>query len=165
MKNLEIVCRLKEYESEAELSREDADLIRKARESMKSAYAPYSRFHVGAAVLLENGLVVTGNNQENASYPTGLCAERVAVFSAGANYPGIRIRTVAIAAYSENFSVNKPVPPCGSCRQALVEYESRYENNIRILMTGESGKIVASESVRNLLPFEFNSGDLKNTKR
>jgi len=162
MKKIEIVCNLSEYDSPDELNKEDQEVIRDSKQSMNSAYAPYSHFHVGAAILLENGIVVKGNNQENAAYPTGLCAERVAIFSAGANYPGVAIKTLAITAKSDKFHVDRPIPPCGACRQAIAEYELRYRKNIRIIMTGESGKVVISESLRNMLPYEFNSDDLKN---
>ncbi len=161
MKNLEILCQLKEYENLSELSKDEINLIEAAKSSMKDAYAPYSHFHVGAALLLENGIVIKGNNQENASYPIGLCAERVAIFAAGANYPGVGIKALAITAFSDKFHIDKPIPPCGACRQAIVEYEHRYKQNIRILMTGETGKIVVSESISSLLPFQFNADDLK----
>lgn len=161
MKNVEIVCRLTEYESQDNLNEEESRLIAEAKSIMIDAYAPYSHFQVGAAVLLENGIIIKGNNQENASYPIGLCAERVALFSAGANFPGIAIKSIAIAARSEKFHVDKPVSPCGACRQAIAEYEQRYKKNIRILMTGETGKILSSESIQNLLPFQFKGEELK----
>jgi cytidine deaminase len=161
MKKMEIICNLTEYESPGELSADDRMLITEARGAIQNAYAPYSHFHVGAALLLENGVVVRGNNQENASYPVGLCAERVAIFAAGANYPGVGIKALAISARSDNFKVGEPVPPCGACRQAISEYEHRYGKDIRILMTGEKGKVIASDSIRNLLPLQFNSNDLK----
>jgi len=165
MKNVEIICRLTEFNDESELSADDRMLVSEAKASMKNAYAPYSHFHVGAAVLLENGKIILGNNQENASYPTGLCAERVAIFSAGANYPGIRIKAIGIAAYSDHFNVDKPVAPCGACRQAIAEYEHLYKNNIRIYMSGETGKILVAENVGSLLPFQFNGDDLKSKKK
>jgi cytidine deaminase len=161
MKNVEIICRLKEYNNQSELEADDQLLLNEAMSSMNNAYAPYSNFHVGAAVLLDNGKIVKGNNQENASYPTGLCAERVAIFSASANFPGTKIKAIAIAASSENFNVDTPVSPCGSCRQVLAEYEHLFKENIRIIMSGESGKILIAEDIGNLLPFQFNSDDLK----
>lgn len=162
MKNLEILCQLKEYDSLAELNKDDITLIEEAKASMHNAYAPYSHFHVGAALLLENGIIIKGNNQENAAYPIGLCAERVAIFAAGANYPGVGIKALAITAFSDKFHIDKPIPPCGACRQAIAEYELRYKQNIRILMTGETGKVVVSPSIGTLLPFQFNADDLKN---
>ena len=102
-----------------------------------------------------------GNNQENASYPLGLCAERVAVFAAAANYPGVKIKAIAIAASSKEFRINKPVTPCGACRQAIAEYEHRYKSPIRILMAGESGKVLIADSVKEFLPYQFTADDLK----
>jgi cytidine deaminase len=165
MKPVDIVCHLTEYENLDELSTEDRNLVQAAKESASNAYAPYSHFLVGAAILLDNGQVIRGNNQENASYPIGLCAERVAAFSAHANFPGIGFKTVAVTAKSNQFSINKPVPPCGACRQAMVEYEHLFGKNIRVIMTGESGKILIADSVSALLPFQFTPGDLKNQKK
>lgn len=161
MKKVEIACSVTEYTNVGELNDEDQHLIDEARASMNKAYAPYSHFHVGAAILLENGVILRGNNQENASYPIGLCAERVAIFAAGANYPGVKIKSLAITAMSDQFHVDKPITPCGACRQAIAEYEFRYHQNIRILMTGESGKVLEAESIRQLLPYQFNADDLK----
>ena len=139
----------------------DDTLIAAAKSARKNAYAPYSNFQVGAAVLLENGIVVKGNNQENASYPIGLCAERVAVFAAGANYPGIKIKAIAITALSKQFHIDKPVAPCGACRQAIAEYEHRYKSPIRLIMVGESGKVLVADGIGNFLPFMFNGDDLR----
>ena len=161
MKYVEIFSRFTEYESQAELNEEDNRLIIEAKESMKNAYAPYSHFHVGAAVLLENGIIQRGNNQENAAYPTGLCAERVAIFAAGANFPGIPIKMIAVTASSKQFHVDKPVAPCGACRQAIAEYEHLHKKNIRVIMSGETGKVIAADSISSLLPFQFNGDDLK----
>lgn len=161
MKKVEIHCSLTEYENIDELMIEDRELINEATASMNKAYAPYSHFHVGAAIMLENGIILRGNNQENASYPIGLCAERVAIFAAGANYPNVKIRAIAITANSDHFHVNKPITPCGACRQAIAEYEHRYEQNIRLIMAGESGKVLIAESITNLLPYQFNADDLK----
>src|SRR6188508_1372094 len=128
MKNVEIVCRLTEFETSNQLNAEDQKLLGKARETVQNAYAPYSNFYVGAAVLLDNGVTVIGNNQENASYPLGLCAERVAIFAASAQYPGIAIKSIAITARSNQFVIDKPIAPCGACRQAIAEYEHRSGN-------------------------------------
>lgn len=159
MKKVEISCHLTEYEPN-ELEGQDKVLISDARKIMESAYAPYSHFKVGAVVLLENGVIVKGNNQENAAYPTGLCAERVAIFAAGANYPGVPIRVIAITAKSDDMNVGKPVAPCGACRQAIAEYEHLHKKEIRILMAGETGKVMVADSIGCLLPFQFNSDDL-----
>lgn len=131
-------------------------MLQTAKEALKSAYAPYSNFFVGAAVLLENGEVIIGNNQENAAYPSGLCAERVAIFHAGAKYPGVAIKTIAISCKAQNQVINDPVSPCGACRQAIAEYETRYESPIRLVMSGEGGKVYAANSIEALLPLMFN---------
>lgn len=165
MKNVEIICHLTEFEREEELTTEDNLLIKEAKAVAKDAYAPYSHFRVGAAVLLDNGIIVRGNNQENASYPIGLCAERVAIFSAGANYPGVGIKAIAVTASSDEFTISKPVPPCGACRQAIAEYEHRYKKNIKLIMTGESGKIIVADSIDSLLPLQFKGDDLKRSKK
>jgi cytidine deaminase len=161
MKNVEIHCILNEYESRDELNKDDKELLEEAKTSMNKAYAPYSHFHVGAAIMLENGIILRGNNQENASYPIGLCAERVAIFAAGANYPNVKIKAMAITANSDHFLVNKPITPCGACRQAIAEYEHRYSQDIRLIMSGESGKVLIADSIGNLLPYQFNADDLK----
>ena len=113
------------YSSMDELENRNEKLMKRAIEARKNAYSPYSNFTVGAAVLLENDKIVLGNNQENAAYPSGLCAERVAVFYAGANYPGIKIKAIAITATSINYKVDTPAAPCGNCRQAISEYETK----------------------------------------
>ena len=161
MKKIEIVSQVTEYDSLEELGESDRNLMEEARRSMNKAYAPYSHFHVGAAILLENGVILRGNNQENASYPIGLCAERVAIFAAGANYPGVKIKSLAITAMSDHFHVNKPITPCGACRQAIAEYEHRYSQDIRLLMMGEAGKVLEADSIGHLLPFQFNADDLQ----
>ena len=149
-----------EFSSLTELSQQEQDLLATAAEAAKNSYSPYSKFHVGAALLLENDEIITGNNQENAAYPTGLCAERVAFFYSGAKFPNVPIKTVAITAYSEEISVNSPVPPCGDCRQAMIEYEERYDKKIRVIMRGASGKIIVFNQVSDLLPFHFDNSDL-----
>ncbi len=150
-----------EFASLDELPEDDKKLVEQARKSVMSAYAPYSRFSVGAAVLLENGIVILGNNQENASYPIGMCAERVAVFAAAANYPGVKIKAIAITALSKQFLIDKPITPCGACRQAIAEYEHRYQNPIRLIMVGESGKVLVADSIKHFLPHQFTGDDLK----
>lgn len=125
--------------------------------SRKNAYAPYSNFHVGAAVLLDNGEVVIGNNQENASYPSGLCAERVAIFHAGAKYPNIAIKAVAISAASKAYVVDRPAAPCGNCRQAIAEYEHKQKSPIKIVLQGEKGDILVCNAISDLLPLSFDS--------
>jgi len=119
MKKTQVQSEFFEFDSIDELNADDRKLLEEAKKTVRDAYAPYSHFQVGAAVLLENGVIVRGNNQENASYPIGLCAERVAVFAAGANYPGIKIKAIAITASSNEFMIDQPVAPCGACRQAI----------------------------------------------
>jgi cytidine deaminase len=125
-----------------------------ARRITGQAYAPYSGFHVGAAVLLGNGLIVSGNNQENSAYPSGLCAERVALFYANANYPDSEVKTIAISAAKNGVLVNEPVKPCGSCRQALAETEVRFGTPIRIILDGQDSILVLN-GVESLLPLSF----------
>ncbi len=133
----------------------ERDLMHKAIDARNRAYAPYSKFHVGCALLLANGEVITGNNQENAAYPSGLCAERVAIFAAGANFPGIAITLLAITAGPKDGEFLKPVPPCGACRQSIAEYESIQPQPLPILFMGTTGKIVKSHSTADLLPLAF----------
>ena len=143
------------------LSDQDKDLLQLAWEACDSAYAPYSNFHVGASVRLANDLVFKGNNQENAAYPSGICAERVAVFSASALHPGIPIRSIAVVARTEVFNLSVPVTPCGACRQVIAEYEMLSGQPIRILLQGNSEKIWIIDGIANLLPLMFHGGDLK----
>ncbi len=161
MNQTEWVSKFIEFSSLDELPEEDKKLVTQAQQSVMSAYAPYSRFSVGAAVLLENGKVMLGNNQENASYPIGLCAERVAVFAAAANYPRVKMKAIAITALSKQFLIDKPITPCGACRQAIAEYEHRYQNPIRLIMVGETGKVLVADSIKHFLPYQFNGDDLK----
>ncbi|MGO4920536.1 cytidine deaminase [Maribacter spongiicola] len=145
------------YDSFNELKSDDQNLMSAAVSARQRAYAPYSSFNVGASVLLENGEVIEGNNQENASYPSGLCAERVAVFYAGAKYPGMKIKAIAITAASLNHEVSEPAAPCGNCRQAISEYEFRQGEPIKILLMGEIGSVIECNSLADLLPLGFNS--------
>ncbi|KAA2215817.1 MULTISPECIES: cytidine deaminase [Maribacter] len=143
------------YDSFEEMQEGDRMLLKKSVEARNNAYAPYSKFQVGAALKLENGEIVIGNNQENASYPSGLCAERVAVFYAGAKFPNVAIKTLAISVQSKNSEVLEPAAPCGNCRQSLFEYEHRQKSPIRILMMGAQGKVVECPSVAAILPLGF----------
>lgn len=160
MKPLTITSRLEVYDSLDELAEDVQALMKKAIETRNNAYAPYSSFQVGAALSLENNEVVLGSNQENASYPSGLCAERTAVYAAGAQYPNVSIKTIAISAKSLKHQVVSPVPPCGACRQALVEYEVKQESPIEIFFMGETGKVVKAESIKDLLPLVFDNSCL-----
>jgi len=135
-------------------------LMQKASEARDNAYAPYSKFHVGTAILLDSDEVVTGSNQENASYPSGLCAERTAIYYSGAKYPKAKILKMAIIAGSTKNITSKPIPPCGACRQAIAEYEVKQESPIEIYFMGETGKVVKSNSLANLLPLLFDKSVL-----
>ena len=121
----------------------------------KKAYAPYSDFYVGAALLLSNGEVISGSNQENAAYPSGLCAERTAIYYASAKYPEAHMLGMAISAKAKDRLTTTPIPPCGSCRQAIAEYEIKQRKAIPLYFMGESGKVMKSASLENLLPFLF----------
>ncbi|HQK39631.1 MAG TPA: cytidine deaminase, partial [Flavobacterium alvei] len=136
------------------------NLMKQAIEVRKNAYAPYSKFRVGAALLLDNGQIVLGSNQENAAYPSGLCAERVAVFQAGAVYPDAKILKMAITAASDTNQTTDPIPPCGSCRQSIAEYEIKQNTPIEIYFMGEIGVIYKSDSLKNLLPLLFDKSFL-----
>ncbi|GGH77367.1 cytidine deaminase [Phaeocystidibacter marisrubri] len=136
----------------SELSSADRTLILKAKESRERAYAPYSRYKVGAAVQLSDGTIVTGSNQENAAYPSGLCAERVALFHAGAVYPESEVQTLAIIT-SRHGAI--PAASCGACRQVMVESENRQLGPIRVIMADDEGNVLISNSVKDLLPFSF----------
>jgi len=149
------------FESFEELLKDDQKLMSEAVVARKNAYAPYSNFQVGAAVLMENGEVVIGNNQENASYPSGLCAERVAIFYAGAKNPGLAIKTIAITATSKNYVVDSPAAPCGNCRQAISEYEVKQKTPIRLLLMGEKGEVFQCDSIGDILLLGFDSSFLK----
>ena len=148
------------YDSMEELTEEDQVLMNAAIEARQNAYAPYSNFKVGAAVKMQSGEIVVGNNQENASYPSGLCAERVAVFQAGAIYPGVAIAAIAISASSGNYKVNRPAAPCGNCRQSIAEYEQRQNKPIRLLMMGEIGQVYNCNALADILPLGFDSSYL-----
>jgi cytidine deaminase len=149
------------YASADELENADRLLLDKAESASHNAYAPYSHFRVGAAVLLDNGLIVTGNNQENAAYPSGLCAERVAVFAAMSQHPNAVVKAIAITANSDAFIVDTPVTPCGSCRQVIAEYEHKSQSGIKLILGGATGKILIFENMGALLPFAFDAGKLK----
>ena len=160
MKEIKITTLFHVFESSQDLPADVSDLMEKAVEARKNAYAPYSKFRVGVALILDNGKVVIGSNQENAAYPSGLCAERVAVFHAGATYPSAKIVKMAISAASDTNPTLSPIPPCGACRQSIAEYEIRQDSPIEIYFMGESGNIFKSDSLRNLLPFTFDKNFL-----
>ncbi|MCZ4408087.1 cytidine deaminase [Cryomorphaceae bacterium 1068] len=155
MENKEIHIRYERYASADELSADDRLLFNQAIEASKSAYAPYSKFSVGAAVLLENGEVVKGSNQENMAYPSGLCAERVALFAAASNFPNIPFKALAIMAQPISSGQDTEVTPCGSCRQVMLEYERILSQDIRIITGAPNGPISIIENARSLLPMAF----------
>jgi len=145
----------------SDLTLNDQQLISNAISSMNFAYAPYSGFNVGASLLLENGEIVNGNNQENIAYPSGLCAERVALFYAGAHFPDIVINTIAVSVSSKDFKIDDIVSPCGACRQVMAEYEEKQQKNIRVILHSPNNKVLIADSVEDLLPFKFKSSLLK----
>lgn len=150
-----------EYASIDDLDGSDAELLREAEAALELAYAPYSRFQVGAALRLEKGGIYTGNNQENVAYPSGLCAERVALFHAMSKNPGAIVSTIAIAAKSQDFELSRIITPCGSCRQALLEYEVNSASPMRLIMGSSHGTIIVVGSVLSLLPLSFCETKLK----
>lgn len=160
MKEIEIKTVLQVFTELEELPNAVKELFQKAREVREKAYAPYSNFAVGAAILLENGQIITGSNQENASFPSGLCAERTAIYYAGAQFPESLIKTIAIVAGSKNHKTMSPIPPCGACRQAISEYEIKQNHPIEIYFMGEVGDIIKSNSLKNLLPLIFDRNAL-----
>ena len=149
-----------EIDNFSRLSGIETKLLREAEKVIKGSYSPYSKFKVGASVLLEGDIIVSGANQENSSYPCGICAERVAVFSASSNHPGVLIKKVAITTKSNEFKLEFPAGPCGLCRQALLEFEEKQKNNIEIILFN-SKKIIKIAKVKDLLPFFFIESKLK----
>jgi cytidine deaminase len=149
------------YESIDQLTPPDAQLLRDAQNATKIAYAPYSNFLVGAMALLVNGKTMAGSNQENASYPVGLCAERVLLSAVSSVYPGVAIDTIAISYHNDNGKSDRPISPCGMCRQTLVEYENRFDHPIRLILGGEKGKVFIIPKASMLLPFGFSKEDME----
>ena len=159
MKEINLTTKIAVYPLE-ECSETEKKLIETAKEATKKAYAPYSGFKVGAAVLLENGRIISGNNQENAAYPSGLCAERTTVFFANATHPDQKIEVIAIAAWHNGKFTDDVITPCGGCRQVLLETENRFHTPIKILMYGSEAVYVA-DSIKDLLPLSFGDEMLK----
>ncbi len=154
MKEVELKTVIQECQMD-ELSAEDRQLVEQAIEATRRSYAPYSHFHVGAAVRLENGEIVIGCNQENAAYPSGLCAERTALFAAGALYPDVPVRVLAVAARgTDGEMTEEPTGPCGSCRQVIIESETRAKHPIRILLYGRRCVYII-DGIRQLMPLTF----------
>ena len=140
-----------------ELSEKDQKLVVNARQAMAQAYAPYSKFKVGAAVLLTDGTIIKGNNQENIAYPSGLCAERVALFYAGANHPNIEVESIVIVTEGELLKSSEIASPCGACRQVMLESQRRQKNSYRVILVGQNGEVIVFHSLEDLLPFAFGS--------
>lgn len=159
MKECNLTTKMRSYQWN-ELTDEQRAVIEIAKEQTQHSYCPYSGFHVGAGVLLANGEIIRGANQENAAYPSGLCAERVALFAAGAQYPEVPVKKLAIACFTDGHFTAEPGAPCGACRQVMLETEHRYESKIEVLLYGENETFVF-ESAADLLPLIFVSENLK----
>lgn len=159
MKEIDISIRIKCC-SIVELPQVEQDLVNKAKEATYNAYANYSHFYVGAALLLKNGTTFIGANQENAAFPSGLCAERSAIFGAQSQHPDQAITTLAIAARNDNGFLREPTPPCGACRQVVLEMEDRYKQPVKILLYGTDG-VYCVDSIKDLLPLSFVDSSMK----
>ena len=156
-KKIKIESFLEVYSNQDELPEAISSLMDVAIDARDKAYAPYSDFYVGAAILLDNGEIISGSNQENAAYPSGLCAERTAIYYAGAKYPDAQILAMAITATAKDKPTTIPIPPCGSCRQAIAKYEIKQNKAIALYFMGKRGEVMKSDSLENLLPFLFTS--------
>ncbi len=157
MNEKELTIRYREYNSVHELDNDHQELINIASKACLNAYAPYSGFKVGAVVMCNDGRTFSGNNQENAAYPSGMCAERVAIFAAMADNKNTKIKQIAIAVKTINGNSHVPVAPCGSCRQVIAEYEHKQGSPIELMFTSESGRTIVLNGIKSLLPFVFNS--------
>ena len=155
MRKEQFICPFVVFDDVGELDPQDAELLHNAHEATRNAYAPYSRFRVGAAVRMANGEIVTGSNIENAAYPSGLCAERVALFAAQAKYPDVPVLAVAVVAHSGSKVIAEPAAPCGACRQVMAEVERLSKRPLRVLCQGETGPVVAFDGIESLMPFVF----------
>jgi len=149
------------FEDASEMNAEDAQLLQEARSHTDLSYAPYSKFHVAAAARLDNGKIVFGANQENASYPVGICAERTLLSAISSQYPQQKVLTMAVSYKNELGDSLHPISPCGICRQTLTEYEQRWQHPIRIILSGQEGKIFVLESAKDLMPLSFSADDMK----
>lgn len=159
--NKDIKISYEQYKSSNELTEIENRLYTIAKEAREKAYAPYSNFFVGCAVLLENGEIHSGNNQENAAYPSGLCAERTALFWISANFPNEIIKKVFVVGGPQEFSVtNPPIPPCGACRQSMMEYEAKQDQNIVLYFSNLNEEVIKVNSIKDLLPFYFDASFL-----
>ncbi|MFN7313093.1 MAG: cytidine deaminase [Bacteroidota bacterium] len=161
MKEIKKESVVQQYDSEDELNEADRELLQLAKEAVHTSYAPYSKFHVGCALRLNNGVIVKGSNQENIAYPSGLCAERVAIFSAGASYPNEPVHSMAITVKADDYEVNEPIMSCGACLQSMSEFEIKSKQPMRIILQGETGVIYVAEGLRTFMPFMFWVDELK----
>jgi cytidine deaminase len=155
MNKLNISIAYESYDQLQELNSDDQSLCVKAKEALKTSYSPYSNFKVATAVRLSDGVVVSGSNQENLAYPSGLCAERVALFTIGAAYPDAVIESMAITAHTDNFKIEQPITCCGACLQVMAEFERKQNKEIEVLFYCLDGKILKVKGVKSLLPFVF----------
>jgi cytidine deaminase len=146
----------------SELNDADSELLKQAEEAAKNAYAPYSQFYVGAALRLASSEIIIGTNQENVAYPSGLCAERVAIFSASTNHPNERVESMAITVNTTRSAIIEPLSPCGACRQVIMEYQNKQQSPIRLILGSQSDKVWIFENAAALLPFGFEADYLKN---
>ncbi len=160
MQQKEFRLTYEEYTSDTELASADRQLLEKARDATAHAYAPYSHFKVGAAARLANGEILTGSNQENASFPVGICAERVLLSVAAARHPGMPITAIAVSYFNEQGPAERPISPCGICRQSLLEFETRTGQPIRLILGGQTGPVYVIPQSGSLLPIAFVADDL-----
>ncbi|MBS7564192.1 cytidine deaminase [Mucilaginibacter sp. Bleaf8] len=151
----EIKIAFKEYHSLEELDKQDKDLCLEAVKALHQSHSPYSKFRVGAAMQLQSGKIIYGSNQENVAYPSGLCAERVALFHWGANHSDDPVITMAVTAHTHEFTITKPITPCGSCLQVLAEYEKKQGDKIKIILYCQDGPIWVTHGIESFLPFVF----------
>ena len=149
------------YNSSAEMPDSDQQLIFQAEQSLEKAYAIYSGFHVGASLLLENGKIMSANNQENMAFPSSLCAERVLMYYCKANFPDLEVKKIAVTVRSVHGTISEPISPCGSCRQVMLEYEQNQKNNIQVILKADQGKVYVLESINDLLPLSFKTDVIK----
>jgi cytidine deaminase len=155
MTNHEIKIAFKEYSSLKELDKTDQSLCLEAVKAMGNSHSPYSKFRVGAALQLQSGKIIYGSNQENVAYPSGLCAERVALFHWGANHPDDLIESIAITAHTDEFKILKPVTPCGACLQVLAEYEKKQSKPVKVILFCNDGPVWVTNGIESFLPFLF----------
>ncbi|GGE68823.1 cytidine deaminase [Pedobacter psychrotolerans] len=155
MKLLNLNISFEQYTGIGELGEQDQSLCKKAEQALESSYSPYSKFRVGTAIRLASGETILGSNQENLAYPSGLCAERVALFSIGSNQPNAIIESMAITAQTDNFNITKPITSCGGCLQVMAEFERKQATPIEVIFYCLNGEILKVPSVKSLLPFSF----------